>query len=121
MGKCEHDGIKQHAKRIFLEINGHPFHNTDASMFFAKILYMHFVMGEPVDFASGETHVNTHDIREETVSFTRRKLALALKEAGLELAQAKESLEAKLTQKEREVMNLPQAQAPHPANLNFED
>ena len=52
IGKCEHDGIKQHAERIFLEINGLPLHNADAPLYFAKMLYMHFVMGEPVDFAS---------------------------------------------------------------------
>ena len=41
--------------------------------------------------------------------------------AGLELAQVKETLEAKLAQKEREVMHLSQAQAPHLANVNFEE
>ena len=41
--------------------------------------------------------------------------------AGLELAQVKESLDANLEQKEREVMHLSQAQAPHPANVNFEE
>ena len=79
-------------------------------------------MEEPVDFASQEAHVNTHDVQEETVTFTRSKLALALEGAGLELAaQVKETLEAKLTQKKREVMNLSQAQAPHLANINFKE
>ena len=41
--------------------------------------------------------------------------------ARLELAEVKETLEAKLEQKEREVVNLLQAQAPHLANVKFEE
>ena len=48
--QVQHDGVKQHAERIFLEINRHPLHNADAPLYFAKMLYMHFVMGEPIDF-----------------------------------------------------------------------
>ena len=62
VGRCQHDGVKQHAERIFLEINGHPLHNADAPLYFAKMLYMHFVMGEPNDFGSREAHVHTHNI-----------------------------------------------------------
>ena len=80
---CQHDGVKQHAERIFLEINGHPLHNANAPLYFAKMLYMHFMMGEPIDFGSREAHVHTHDICEETITFTRAELALMIEGAGL--------------------------------------
>lgn len=119
VGKCRHDGIKQHAERIFLEINGHPLHNADAPLYFAKMLYMHFIMGQPVDFASREAHVHTHDIREETVTFTRQELALMIEGAGLELARVKENLEAKLAEKEQESARLSQVQTPPPLMLSL--
>ena len=49
-----------------------------------------------MDFASKEVIVSTHDIREETVTFTREELALMVEGAGLELSKVKETLKAKL-------------------------
>ena len=66
-------------------------------------------MGESVNFASQEAHVNTHNIREETATFTRHELALMIEGTSLELAQVKETLQTKLAEKEREVIHLSQA------------
>ena len=41
--KCLNADIQQNAKQIALEIFGHPLHNHDAPLYFAKMLYMHFV------------------------------------------------------------------------------
>ena len=75
--------IKLNAEIIFLEVFGHPLHNTDSPLYFAKMLYVQFVQGRSVDFASKDITVSTHDIREETVTFTREELALIVEGAGL--------------------------------------
>ena len=49
---------------------------------------------------SKEVTVNTHNIREETVTFTRGELALMMEGASFELNKVKETLEAKLGEKE---------------------
>lgn len=122
ISRCLNEDIKQNAERIFLEVYGHPLHNADASLYFAKMLYMHFVKQRPVDFASKEVTVNTHDIREETVTFTRQELALIVEGAGLELAQVKQTLGEKLAEKEKEAVRLSQAQTPPPqANTRVEE
>ena len=52
VSKCLNEDIKQNAERIFLKVYGHPLHNADSPLYFAKMLYVHFVLGRPVDFAS---------------------------------------------------------------------
>ena len=83
-------------------------------LYFAKMLYVQFVEGVPVDFASREQHVNTHDLRESTVTFTREELALMVEGAGLEMKKIKETLETKLAEKEQETLRLTQAKTPPP-------
>ena len=105
---CNNEDIKIHAKHIFLEIFGHPLHNVDCPLYFAKMLYVQLVQSRPVDFASKEVPVTTHHIREETVTFTREELTLMVEGVGLELSKVKETLEAKLAQKEQETVRLSQ-------------
>ena len=62
-----------------------------------------------MDFASKEATISTHDIHEETVMFTREELALMVEGGGLELNKVKETLEAKLLEKEQETIRLSQA------------
>ena len=38
VSRCNNEDIKIHAKRIFLEVFGHPLHNADCPLYFAKIL-----------------------------------------------------------------------------------
>ena len=118
--RCNNEHIKIHAKCIFLEVFGHPLHNADCPLYFAKMLYVQFVQNRLVDFASKEVIVSTHDIREETVTFTREELALMVEGVGLELSKVKETLEAKLAQKEQETARLSQVQTPPPNNAKME-
>ena len=60
-----------HAECIFLKVFGHPLHNADCPLYFAKMLYVQFVQNRLVDFVSKEVTVNTHDRHEETVTFIR--------------------------------------------------
>ena len=84
------------------------------------MLYVQFVQNQQVDFASKEVNVVDHDLREETMTFTREELALMVEGAGLELSRVKESLEAKLVEKEQEAVRLSQAQTPPPNNSKVE-
>ena len=120
VSKCDNEDIKINAERIFLEVFGHPLHNADCPLYFAKMLYAQFVQNRQVDFASKEVTVSTHDIREETVMFTREELALMVEGAGLELIKVKESLEAKLAEKEQETVRLSQVQTPPPTTTKME-
>ena len=45
IAKCTNDDIKIHAEQIFLEVYGHPLHNADSPLYFAKMLYHQFVNG----------------------------------------------------------------------------
>ena len=73
-----------------------------------------------MDFASKEVTASTHDIREETVMFTGEELALMVEGDSLELNKVKETLEAKLAQKEQEIVRLSQVQTPLPNNAKME-
>ena len=73
-----------------------------------------------MDFTFKEVTVNTHYIREETMTFTREELALMVERAGLELSKVQETLEAKLAQKEQETIRLRQVQNPPPNNTKME-
>lgn len=120
VSRCLNEDIRLNAERIFLEVYGHPLHNADAPLYFAKMLYVHFIKGTPVDFSSKDVSVRTHDIREETVTFTRQELALIVEGAGIELNKVKESLGAKLAEKEQEAIRLSQVQTPPPSNAKVE-
>ena len=120
VSRCSNEDIKLNAERIFLEVFGHPLHNADSPLYFAKMLYVQFVQGRPVDFTSKDITVSTHDLREETVTFTREELALMVEEAGLELSKIKETLGAQIVEKEQEVVRLSQAQTPPPSNAKVE-
>lgn len=116
VSKCLNDNIKIHAERIFLEVYGHPLHNSDCPLYFAKMLYYHFVMGCQVDFSSKEVTVMTHDIREETVTFTREELALMVEGAEIELTKVKDIWSKRLEDKEHEAIRVFQAAQTPPAS-----
>ena len=40
VSRCNNEDIKLHAERIFLEVFGHPLHNADCPLYFAKMLYV---------------------------------------------------------------------------------
>ena len=46
ISKCQHEKIRKNAERIFLEVYGHPLHNADNPLYFAKMLYHQFVQGK---------------------------------------------------------------------------
>ena len=108
VSRCNNEDIKIHVKCIFLEVFGHPLHNADCPLYFAKMLYVQFVQNRQVDFASKEVAISTHDIHEEIVTLTREELALMVEAVGLDLSKVKETLEAKLAQKEQETTRLSQ-------------
>ena len=120
VSRCNNEDIKIHAEHIFLEVFGHPLHNIDFPLYFAKMLYVQFVQNRPEDFASKEVTNSTHDIREETMTFTREELALMVEGAGLELSKVKKNLEANLVDKEQETIRLSQVQTPPPNNTKME-
>ena len=43
VSRCNNEDIKTHAKCIFLKVFGHPLHNADCPLYFAKMLYVQFV------------------------------------------------------------------------------
>ena len=62
VSKCQNQQIKDNAQQIYLEVFGHPLHNVDCALYFAKMLYVQFVQQRPVDFSSKETTTATHDL-----------------------------------------------------------
>ena len=43
VSRCNNEDIKIHAECIFLKVFGHPLHNVDYPLYFAKMLYVQFV------------------------------------------------------------------------------
>ncbi len=119
VSKCRHLEIKDNAERIYLEVFGHPLHNADCPLYFAKMLFVQFVQQRPVDFSSKETTVATHDLRENCVTFTREELALIVEGADLQLKRREDTFTSKedtftnrLAEKDAEIarlMNVAQA------------
>lgn len=68
-----------------------------------------------MDFASKDVIVATHDLHEETATFTREELALMVEGARLELAKVKETLNTKLAEKEQQAQRLSKAQTLSPS------
>ena len=80
------DEIKQNAETIAMEVFGHPLHNHDAPLYFAKMLYMQFVLHNLVDFFSKEApQSGATDFKSQSITLTKDELQLALEGAKLEL------------------------------------
>ena len=76
-----------------MEVFGHPLHNHDAPLYFAKMLYMQFVLEQPVDFSSKEApQSGATDFKSQSITLTKDELQLALEGAKLELKEQKELL-----------------------------
>ena len=88
------DEIKQNAETIAMEVFGHPLHNHDAPLYFAKMLYMQFVLERPVDFSLKEApQSGATDFKSQSITLTKDELQLALEGAKLELKEQKELLQ----------------------------
>ena len=48
-----------------------PLHNANTLDYFAKMLYMKFMMNRPIDFGSKEVNHVIHALRNKSVTFTR--------------------------------------------------
>ena len=80
------DKIKQNAETIAIEVFGHPLHNHDAPLYFAKMLYMYLVLHNPLDFALKETpQSGATDFKSQSITLTKDELQLALEGVKLEL------------------------------------
>ena len=62
VSKCQNQQIKDNAERIGLEVFGHPLHNADCALYFAKMLYVQVVQQRPIYFSSKETIAATHNL-----------------------------------------------------------
>ena len=92
LSQCNNDDIKVNAERIYLDVIGQPLHHTDCPLWFAKMLYMHYVMGRPVDFSSRAPHLSLDDIQSNAITLTRDELGLALQGASCEVHEVREEL-----------------------------
>ena len=92
LSQCTDNDIRQHGERIFLDVMGQPMHHQDCPLWFAKMLYCHFVMQRPVDFSSRTPHLVVEYIRSTSITVTREELACALQGAACEVHDAKEEL-----------------------------
>ena len=96
ISQCINNDIKEHGERIFLDVMGQPMHHQDCPLWFAKMLYCHFVLQSPVDFSSRAPNLSVEDIRSSTITVTREELGLALQGAACEVHDAKEELQTQL-------------------------
>ena len=112
VSRCRNEEIKANAETIATEVYGHPLHNGDAPLYFAKMLYMHFHLQRPVDFSSKDAIAPTSDIRTTMVTLTSEELSLALEGAQLKLLKEKEDLKRRLAVKELEAQRILQSQTP---------
>ena len=104
--KFLNEDIQQNAEQIALEVFGQPLHNHDEPLYFAKMLYMHFVLKESVDFSSKDTPQSASDIKSNSVTLSRAELTLALEGAELELQTVKEALQKSLQDKEQQTRRI---------------
>lgn len=74
---------------------GQPMHH-DCPLWFAKMLYCHYVLQRKVDFSSRAPHLLVEDIRSSTITVIREELGLALQGAACEVHDAKEELQTQL-------------------------
>ena len=91
LSQCTDNDIRQHGERIFLDVMGQPMHQ-DCPLWFAKMLYCHFVLQRPVDFSSRAPHLVVEDIRRSSIIVMREELSLALQGVACEVHDAKEEL-----------------------------
>lgn len=96
LSQCSDNDIREHGERIFLDVMGQPMHHQDCPLWFAKMLYCHFVLQRPVDFSSRTPHLVVEDIRSSTITITREELGLALQGAACEVHDVKEELQTQL-------------------------
>ena len=102
---CNVPEIQANAEHIYVDVMGQPLHHNDCPFWFAKILYMQFVLGVPVDFSSRPPHLHVEDIRSESITIPRAELRLALSGASMEIHEKVDELQTQLqqaTQRERE-------------------
>ena len=121
VSKCLHEDMKKNAETIAMEVFGQPLHNHDAPLYFAKMLYMQFVLEQPVDFSSKEVSTSLVDVRATSVTLSKDELQLALEGAQLELMQQKELLQKRLDDKEQEAQRILQAATPPPRQGKIEE
>lgn len=76
--KCIVPKIRTNAEAIFLACTGTTLFHTDCPLWFAKMLYMQYVLDQPVDFSSRAPSKSLADIRIETVTVSRDELRAAL-------------------------------------------
>lgn len=114
VSKCLHEEMKKNAETIAMEVFGQALHNHDAPLYFAKMLYMQFVLEQLVDFSSKEVSSSLVDVRATSVTLSKEELQLALEGAQLELMQQKELLQKRLDDKEQEAQRILQAATPPP-------
>lgn len=98
LSQCSHEEILANAEKIYLDVMGQPMHHKDCPLWFAKMLYCHYVLARTVDFSSRPPHLNLEDIRSTTITVTREELGLALDGALCEVHNAKEELQTQLAQ-----------------------
>lgn len=122
ISRCRVDEIKQNAETIAMEVFGHPLHNHDAPLYFAKMLYMQFVLGNPVDFSSKEApQSGATDFKSQSITLTKDELQLALEGAKLELNMQKELLQRQLEEKERETQRIMETSTPLRSHQRMEE
>ena len=95
---CNVPAITANAERIYVDVMGQPLHHNDCPFWFAKMLYMQFVLGTPVDFSSRPPHLHVEDIRSESITIPRAELRLALSGASMEVHEKVEELQTQLQQ-----------------------
>lgn len=110
--KCTNEDIRNNAEQIAMEVFGHALHNHDAPLYFAKMLYMHFVLKKPVDFSSKDTPQSASTTKSNSVTLSREELVLALEGAQLELTASKEALKRSLEEKEQEARRILETATP---------
>lgn len=122
VSRCRVDEIKNNAETIAMEVFGHPLHNHDAPLYFAKMLYMHFVLQNPVDFSSKEAPQSAAtDFKAQSITLSKDELQLALEGAKLELMEQKEVLQKTLEEKEREAQRILETSTPLRAHQRIEE
>ena len=95
---CNVPEIQANAEHIYVDVMGQPLHHNDCPFWFAKMLYMQFVLGIPVDFSSRPPHLHVEDIRSESITIPRAELRLALSGASMEIHEKVDELQTQLQQ-----------------------
>ena len=95
---CNVPEIQANAEHIYVDVMGQPLHHNDCPFWFAKMLYMQFVLGIPVDFSSRPPHLHVEDICSESIMIPCAELRLALFGASMEIHEKVDELQTQLQQ-----------------------